>query len=113
MHRLLLRTIRAKTRAEEISIVTHALVEAGKDGIMPEDIEAVLSSGKIIEEYPERYRCLVYGTIENNIPVHVLCEYYDYLLDSRADIVVVTVYVPDPDEWIAGQIRKPTPGGGE
>ncbi len=103
--------IREKARAEEISIVTHALVEARKDGVMPEDIEAVLLSGKIIEEYPERCRCLVYGIIENNIPVHVLCEYYDYLLDDRADIVVVTVYVPDSGEWLAGQIREPKKTG--
>jgi hypothetical protein len=33
---------------------------------------------------------------------------YDYLKDNSANIVVVTVYIPSDDEWIAGQIREST-----
>jgi hypothetical protein len=68
--------IREKTRRREILIVSHAIIEARKDGITPQNIREVLQSGKIIEDYPDRGRCLIYGTIANRIPVHVLCEYY-------------------------------------
>lgn len=33
---------------------THAVIEAKKDGVEPEDIVYVLLNGKIIEQYPER-----------------------------------------------------------
>ena len=98
--------IREKVEKGEFSYVGHAIVEARKDGITPHDVRFVLLTGEIIEEYPERYRCLVYGVNRDNIPVHVSCEYYDYLLDASQDILVVTVYVPDREEWIADRIRK-------
>ncbi len=98
--------IREKARRSELSFTGHAIVEGRKEGITPQEVKSVLTKGKIIEKYPERYRCLVYGVSSDNIPVHILCEYYDYLIDEKEDIVVVTVYVPSNREWIAGQVRR-------
>ena len=99
-------TIRDKVLAEEYSFVGHAIVEACKDGIRPQDAKHVLLTGKLIEDYPDRCRCLVSGTALAKISVHVVVEYADYLEDSRQDLVIVTVYVPNPVDWIADKIRK-------
>ncbi|MEW6094993.1 MAG: DUF4258 domain-containing protein [bacterium] len=98
--------IRKKVILDEYSITTHALTEARKDGIAPEDVESAILNGKIIEDYPHRYRCLIYGVSSNATPIHVVCEYYDYFQDEKDDIVVITTYFPDDRDWIKGQIRK-------
>ncbi|MCX6028273.1 MAG: DUF4258 domain-containing protein [Chloroflexi bacterium] len=80
---------------------THALVEAKKDGVEPEDIVAVVLTGEVIEEYPDRKRLLIYGRMTNRLPLHVVCDY------STANLVIIpTVYVPDSRAWIGFRIRK-------
>lgn len=99
------------------SLVVGIGQEAKKMGIREEDdLDAIVKAlrrrsfkeryGGQIEEYPERYRCLIYGVNQDNIPVHVSCEYHDYLLDASEDILVVTVYVPNREKWIADSVRK-------
>jgi len=56
---------------------SHAITEAKKDGVEPENVVYVLLTGKIIERYPKRRRVLVYGTMLNGLPVHVVCDYSD------------------------------------
>lgn len=99
-------TIRKKVLLDEYSFVSHGLIEARKEGIAPEDIESAILNGKIIEDYPERYRCLIYGAPLHGFSIHTLCEYYDYLQDEKEDILVITTYFPDDRYWIKGQIRK-------
>ena len=79
----------------------HALTESKKDGIEPEDIISVLLTGKIIEEYPDRNRVLIYGRMDNGIPLHVVCD-----LSDEEMMYVVTSYIPQNTEWIRSQIRK-------
>lgn len=98
--------LRKKVFADEWSITTHAFSEARKEGIDPYDIEHVLKIGDVLEDYPKRRRCLIGGTMENKIPLHVVCDYYDFLKNKDEDIVVVTVYIPDTLKWIKGKKRK-------
>ena len=84
----------------------HASIEATKDGISPADIRYAIFHGKIIEEYPERdypdiETCLIYLLLPVKIPIHVVV---DVIVEES--VVVVTVYVPDRDQWIAWQMRK-------
>lgn len=99
-------TIRAKVGRDEYSFSGHAIVEGRKDGITPHDVRHVLLTGEIIEEYPERCRCLILGYIEENISVHVICEYCDWLKDKREDLIVVTVYVPGKAWWVRDRLRN-------
>lgn len=55
----------------------HALTEARKDGVILADVIYVLLNGKVIEEYPERARLLVYGEMPNGLPLHVVCDLLD------------------------------------
>lgn len=89
----------------DYAVSDHAIIEARKDGIDPktvEKLENVVLNGKIIEEYPERHRMLIFGTVDKvDLPVHVVLDYSDI-----EEPVLVTSYVPDSRHWIKSQIRK-------
>jgi len=57
--------VREYVETERYEFYRHALTEAKKDGVEPEDVVYVLLTGKIIEEYPERERLLIYGEMSN------------------------------------------------
>lgn len=65
------------------------------------EIEEVIQSGEIIEEYPDdKYSpsCLIYGRTEQRRELHVQV--------SVLPVVVITAYEPSLDEWIHGRIRR-------
>lgn len=81
-----------------------------KDGISPADIRYTIFHGKIIEEYPERdypdiETCLIYARLPVKIPLHVVVD-----IIVKEAVVVVTVYVPDREQWIASRVRKQKKG---
>ena len=94
--------IRYFVQNENYEFYSHAITEAKKDGVDPEDVVYVLLTGKIIERYPKRHRILVYGTMLNGLPLHVVCDYSD------EDIMYIpTVYIPSDEEWTNNyQCRK-------
>lgn len=96
-----LEKIRERIRLGKWRISKHAMIESFKDGLSPRDIKDIIINGKVIESYPERERYLIYGTLSDDMPVHVVIDYSDDEL-----IVVVTAYIPDEREWIAFQKRK-------
>jgi hypothetical protein len=80
---------------------THALTEAKKDGIAPEDAVHAILTGKVIEEYPDRQRVLVFAMLPDKVPLHVVCDY------SQANVLlIVTVYIPDDRQWIGFEVRR-------
>jgi len=61
-----LEAIREQFRQGDYAISDHAIIEARKDGIVPQTVtqlEWVAIHGKIIEEYPERERILLYAEL--------------------------------------------------
>jgi hypothetical protein len=100
-----LEAIRERFRQGDYAISDHAIIEARKDGIAPQTItklEWVAIHGKVIEEYPERERILLYAELEEeHVPVHIIVEY-----SFPDEPVIVTAYVPDSQYWIKSQIRK-------
>jgi len=80
---------------------THALVEAKKDGVAPEDVVHTILAGEIIEEYPDRERCLVFAMLHQDVPLHVVCDY-----SQPGVLLIVTAYIPDDGEWIRYRVRK-------
>ena len=97
--------IRARIRQGTLTVSPHALIEAKKDGISPKTaqlLEKVALYGEIIEDYPERHRCLIYHEVVIDgykIPVHIVLEY-----EFVEEPAIVTAYVPD-DRWIASRKR--------
>ena len=97
-----LSTIREHVGAGEYKFSDHAVKRMMKRLISRKEIETVLLSGEIIEEYPEdKYSpsCLVSGMTEKGRALHVL-------VSLPPQVVIVTAYEPDPDEWIERKIRR-------
>lgn len=93
--------IRRLIEKESYYFYTHCLIEAKKDEVGPEDLLYCLLTGKIIERYPKRKRVLVYGTMPNNIPLHVVCD-----LSQKGILAIATCYIPDEKQWLKYQKRK-------
>ena len=76
-------------------------MEGFKKGITVEDMVRAVRTGKIIERYRDRHRCLVSGHNPHGIPVHVVVDYR-----STGWVTLVTTYIPQKAQWIKGQVRK-------
>ena len=91
-----------KEKRYEFSI--HALDRSILRKITLIELQEAMQSGEIIEDYPEdKYgpSCLVFGKTRKNRPLHIHCSY-----PSRAKIKIITLYEPDPNEWIKFKKRK-------
>ena len=93
--------IRALIQGGAFAVTDHALTEGFKDGITVVDMIRVVQTGKIIERYPKRHRCLVFGRDADGLPVHVVVEFR-----PGQTVDIVTTYVPKRDQWIKGQVRR-------
>lgn len=101
-----LNQIRKQVNQNNYRLSFHAEIERDADQISIREIrEALLSSeAKIIEDYPNDPRghsCLVLGFTKKKLPIHIVC--------GRGDeeiLIVITLYRPDPDEWINWQNRR-------
>jgi hypothetical protein len=83
------------------NVYFHAFEEALKDGITGDDIVYVVEHGEIIEEYPERSRCLLFATTPAKVPMHIVVDY-----SCRDELQIVTTYIPNQREWIAFRKRR-------
>ena len=60
------------------------------------EVEVVIRTGEIIEDYPEDVRghsCLMLGFGQDDRAIHVVCAPKDEYL------AIITAYLPDPDQW--------------
>jgi hypothetical protein len=82
----------------------HAVDQTITREISVQEIREAIKSAEIIEDYPEdKYgpSLLLFGLTNDKRPIHIQCSY-----PSRPLVKVITVYEPDPDQWIAFQKRK-------
>lgn len=95
--------IKEQVKGGAYQLKLHAMERASLRGIDPLDIKEALLNGKVIEGYPEDQRgksCLVYGKTKGNKDLHLVC-------GLTSDILwVITVYEPDPVEWIDPETRR-------
>ena len=103
---MVLKEIQTLIAQKKYRLTNHAEDERDADQITLHEIEEALLSSKckIIEDYPNDPRgpsCLALGFTKHNLPIHIIC-------GIREDniIIIITVYRPDPGEWIGWQIRK-------
>ncbi len=84
----------------------HALKRAVERNISDAEIREGGEALDIIEDYPEdKYSpsCLGLGITRNNRPLHLQVCY------SSSDIIkIITLYEPNPAEWIEYRIRRRT-----
>lgn len=101
-----LKQIQTLIRQKKYRLTLHTEIERDAEQITTIEIEEALvsPSAKIIEDYPNDPRghsCLILGFTKRNYPIHIVCG----MGDSQT-LVIITVYRPDPDEWIDWYIRK-------
>lgn len=60
------------------------------------EVDSVIQTGKVIEDYPEDARghsCLILGFGRDNRAIHVVCAPKDEYL------AIITAYIPNPNQW--------------
>jgi hypothetical protein len=96
--------IRAKIQAGQFEFSKHAVDQSVLRQISVQELREAIANGEIIEDYPEdKYgpSCLVLGFTRTGRPLHIQSSY-----PSRPLVKVVTLYEPDPAEWIDFRVRR-------
>ena len=91
---------------ERLIFRVHAIQRMFQRGVTVEDVRQVLATGETIENYPDDTPYpsrLVLGWLRSR-PLHVV------FAENKAmrEIIVVTVYEPDPDRWDSDFRRRRT-----
>jgi len=101
----LLDDIRQKVRRRQYEFSKHAVDQSiVRDISVPEFEEAMQNRSEVIEDYPEdKYgpSCLILGFTSAGRPLHMQCSY-----PSRPLVKVVTLYEPNPEQWVDLRTRK-------
>ncbi len=72
--------------------------------ITRKEILEAIENGEIIENYSDdKYgaSCLIYGKTNLERPLHIQCSH-----PTRPKIKIVTLYEPDPEEWVDFRKRR-------
>lgn len=81
----------------------HARRQMGQRRITSRELEEAITRGEIIEDYPEdKYRpsCLVLGMTSVGRLLHIQRS------EPMPEVIIVTCYDPDPDEWVDYRRRR-------
>jgi hypothetical protein len=90
--------------AGEFEFSRHALKRAVERNISDDEIRQATENAQLIEDYPEdKYSpsCLIFGLTNGNRPLHLQVSYAETPM-----VRIVTLYEPDPDEWIEFRVRR-------
>jgi hypothetical protein len=96
--------IQGKFARDRFEFSKHATDQSILRRISVREIREAVSRGEIIEDYPhDKYgpSCLILGFTHIGRPLHIQCSYA-----SRPVIKIITVYEPDPAEWVEFRIRR-------
>jgi hypothetical protein len=97
--------LRSKIAKDQFEFSQHAVDQSIIRHISIQEIREAFENCQIVEDYPDdKYgpSCLVLGFTLANRPLHMLCSY-----PSRPLVKIVTLYEPDPEEWVDFRTRKP------
>lgn len=100
----LIEEIRARFARDEFEFSKHATDQSILRGISVQEMREAVSAGEVIEDYPDdKYgpSCLILGFTLANKPIHLQCSHA-----SRPIVKVITMYEPDPAEWVDYRVRR-------
>ena len=101
----ILSLLKQAVQERQIKISLHAAEEALAEEITRTEIETVLLTAQLLEDYPDWWlgpSCLIYGRAEIGRHLHIVVSY------SRLPVTIITVYEPRPPKWLT-----PTRRGGD
>lgn len=99
---MIIETIQDKIRHRQYAFSDHAVKRMIRRRIVRHEVEDAILVGEIIEEYPDdKYSpsCLIYGKTITGKDLHIQ-------VSLPPDIVIITTYEPDTEEWINGKVRR-------
>ena len=102
---MMIEQIREKIIQNQFEFSKHAVDQSIFRHISVQELREVVANGEIIEDYPDdKYgpSCLILGYTQTGRPLHLQCSY-----PSRPLIKIITLYEPDPNQWINFKIRRP------
>ena len=97
--------IRTKFNCDEFDFSRHAVDQTIRRRIAVSEERQAIASAAMIEDYPDdKYgpSCLLFCKTDKHRPLHIHVSY-----PSRPVIKIITLYEPDPDQWIDFAVRKP------
>ena len=100
----LIAQIRARFEQGAFEFSRHATDQILLRLIHVSEVREAVRIGEVIEDYPDdKYgpSCLILGFTEAGRPLHIHCSY-----PARPVIKVITVYEPDPGEWVNNRERR-------
>jgi len=98
-----LRRIHDQARSENLRITQHAQQEMVAEEITLDQLEEVLGTSELLENYPQHQRgacCLLAGRTSDGRPLHVVCT------TAQPVLIVITVYEPKLPKWITPRQRR-------
>jgi hypothetical protein len=101
---MMIENIRRKIANDEFEFTEHAVDQSILRHISIQELREAIAVGEVIERYPgDKYgpSCLVLGFTEAGRPLHVQCSY-----PSRPLVKIITLYEPDPSQWIDFRVRR-------
>ena len=96
--------LRSKIAANQFEFTRHALDQSILRGITVQEVREAIEHGEGIEDYPQdKYgpSCLVFGMTKSDRPIHIQCSD-----PSREIIKIITLYQPDPEQWMDYKERR-------
>ena len=96
--------IRNKIQTGQFELTKHAVDQSFIRHISMRELREAIDNSVIIEDYPtDKYgpSCLLLGSTRMGRPLHVQCSY-----PTRELVKIITLYEPDPSEWIDGRVRR-------
>ncbi len=91
---------------EKLIFRLHALSRMAQRGFEPSDVRSALDNGMTIEQYPDDtpYPSFLVMAKINGRPIHVVAS----LNEAEQEIIIITVYEPDPMMWTDQFSRRKT-----
>ena len=99
-----LRQVRSQLNAGSFDFTLHALERLVERNISESEIRQAGLQAVVIEEYPDdKYApsCLLLGFTGAGRPLHLQVS-----LADTEDVRIVTIYEPDPEQWMAYSSRR-------
>ncbi|TAE60550.1 MAG: DUF4258 domain-containing protein [Nostocales cyanobacterium] len=101
----MINNIIAAINLNQVVVSRHARERAEERNLLIDGIYDSVTQGEIIKDYPTDTpypSCLIYGHNEKGDPIHSVWAYNQ----DTGYAVLITVYRPDPNEWINWRIKK-------
>ena len=96
--------IRSQLASGAFEFSEHAFIRSVERNISEKEIREAGLTANVVEEYPDdKYgpSVLVFGITESGRPIHAQVSTTDTRL-----IRIITLYEPDPDEWLNATVRR-------